>query len=110
MKEQISALMDGELEGRAAQDALELVRRDGEAAHTWRLYHLMSDAMHGQRQLLSGRFVERVTARLASEPAQRAPGALAGRTALQRYALAAAASLAAVALVGWLALAPHPQP
>jgi Meckel syndrome type 1 protein len=110
MNEAISALMDGELEGGAADDALELLRRNGEAASTWRLYHLMSDAMHGQRQVLSARFVERVAARLATEPAVLSPGALPGRTPMQRYALAAAASLAAVALVGWLAFAPQPQP
>jgi sigma-E factor negative regulatory protein RseA len=110
MKEAISALMDGELEGGAAEDALEHLRRDGEAVNAWRLYHLMSDAMHGQRQVLSARFVERVAARLATEPAVLSPGALPGRTPLQRYALAAAASLAAVALVGWLAFAPQPQP
>ncbi|HYL25357.1 MAG TPA: sigma-E factor negative regulatory protein [Burkholderiales bacterium] len=110
MTEKISALMDGELEARAADEALELLRRDRQAADTWRLYHLMSDAMHGQRQLLSPRFVERVAARLAAEPAPFAAGALPGRTPLQRYALAAAASLAAVALVGWLGFAPQPQP
>jgi sigma-E factor negative regulatory protein RseA len=110
MTEKISALMDGELEGRAADEALELLRRDAGAAHTWRLYHLMSDAMHGQRQLLSPRFVERVSAQLAAEPAVLAPGALPGRTPLQRYAFAAAAGLAAVGLVGWLAFGPQPLP
>src|SRR5438309_10582144 len=109
MKENISALMDGELEGRAADETFDLLRRDGEAADNWRLYHLMSDAIRGQRRLVSAGFVERCAARLATEPAVLAPGALPGRTPLQRYALAAAASLAAIALVGWLALAPQPQ-
>jgi len=109
MKERISALMDGELEGRAADEAFELLRREGEAADSWRLYHLMSDAMQGQRQLVSPRFVEHVAARLATEPAVLAAGALPGRTPFQRLALVAAASLAAVALVGWLAFAPQPQ-
>lgn len=110
MKDQISALMDGELEGRAADEALDLLRGDREAADTWRLYHLMSDAMRGQRRLLSPGFVERCATRLATEPAVLPPGGLPGRTPMQRYALAAAASLAAIALVGWLALAPQPQP
>ena len=110
MTDKISALMDGELDGRATEEALELLRRDGDAADTWRLYHLMSDAMHGQRRLLSAGFVERVAARLAIEPALLAPGALPGRTPLQRYMLAAAASVAAVALVAWLAFGPQPQP
>ncbi|TMH44345.1 MAG: anti-sigma 24 factor [Betaproteobacteria bacterium] len=109
MKENISALMDGELEGRAADETFDLLRRDGEAADNWRLYHLMSDAIRGQRRLVSAGFVERVAARLATEPAVLAPGALPGRTPLQRFALAAAASLAAVALVGWLAFAPPPK-
>jgi sigma-E factor negative regulatory protein RseA len=108
MKERISALMDGELEGRAAEEAFDLVRRDGDAAETWRIYHLVSDAMHGQR-LLSAGFGERVASQLASEPAVLAPGALPGRTPMQRFTLAAAASIAAVALVAWLAFAPQPQ-
>jgi hypothetical protein len=38
-----------------------------------------------------------------------APASLPGRTPAQRFAYAAAASLAAVALVGWLAFAPQPE-
>jgi sigma-E factor negative regulatory protein RseA len=38
-----------------------------------------------------------------------APADLPGRTPAQRFAFAAAASLAAVALVGWLAFAPQPE-
>ena len=109
MKEKISALMDGVLEGAAAAEALELLRRDAHAADTWRLYHLVSDAMHGHR-LLSEGFAARISARLAAEPTVLAPSRLPGRTPVQRFALAAAASIAAVALVGWLAFAPQPQP
>jgi sigma-E factor negative regulatory protein RseA len=106
MNEKISALMDGELEGRAADEALELLRRDGSAADTWRLYHLVSDAMHEQ-PLLSDGFTRRVSARLAAEPTVLAPGRLPGRTPAQRFAYAAAASVAAVGLVGWLAFTPE---
>ena len=109
MKEEISALMDGELEGRAAEEAFEFLRREGDAAETWRIYHVVSDAMHGQR-LLSAGFAGRVAGQLASEPVLLAPGALPGRTPMQRFAFAAAASIAAVALVAWLAFAPPPQP
>jgi sigma-E factor negative regulatory protein RseA len=108
MKERISALMDGELEGRAAEETVDLLRGEGDAAATWRIYHLVSDAMHGQR-LLSAGFAERVAVQLAAEPAPLALGALPGRTPLQRFTLAAAASIAAVALVAWLAFAPQPQ-
>src|SRR5919204_1296394 len=108
MKEKISALMDGELEGTAAHEALELLRRDAHAAETWRLYHVVSDAMHAHRALSDG-FTARVSARLAAEPTVLAPSGLPGRTPVQRFALALAASVAAVALVGWLAFAPQPS-
>jgi sigma-E factor negative regulatory protein RseA len=108
MKEQISALMDGELDERAAGDAIERLRTSSEALDTWRLYHLISDGMRDTR-LLSAGFAARVVARLAAEPTVLAPGSVPGRTPVQRFAFAAAASVAAVALVGWLALAPQPE-
>jgi sigma-E factor negative regulatory protein RseA len=106
MSEKISALMDGELEGAAAEETLALLSRDGEAADSWRLYHLMSDALHEQ-PLLSTNFTRRMSERLAGEPTVIAPGRLPGRTPVQRFAYAAAASIAAVALVAWLAFAPQ---
>jgi sigma-E factor negative regulatory protein RseA len=108
MKEQISALMDGELDERAAGEAIQRLRTSSEALDTWRLYHLMSDGMRDTR-LLSAGFAARVGERLAAEPTVLAPGSLPGRTAVQRFAFAAAASVAAVALVGWLAVSPQPE-
>ena len=106
MSEKISALMDGELEGAAADETVALLSRDDEAADAWRLYHLMSDALHEQ-PLLSANFARRMSERLAGEPTVIAPGRLPGRTPVRRFAYAAAASIAAVALVGWLAFAPQ---
>jgi len=108
MKEQISALMDGELEGHAADQAIEALRAGGEARETWRLYHLIGDGMRDTRLLGAG-FTARFAERLAAEPTVLAPGRLPGRTPIRRFAYAAAASVAAVALVGWLAFAPQPQ-
>jgi negative regulator of sigma E activity len=107
MKEQISALMDGELDERSAGEALERLRRDAQAGESWRVYHLISDAMRDTR-LLSAGFAARVAERLAAEPTVLAPAGAATRPA-PRFALAAAASLAAVALVGWVAFAPQPE-
>lgn len=107
MKEQVSALMDGELDERAAGEAISALRSEGEALEAWRTYHLISDAMRDSRVLAAG-FTSRVAERLAAEPTVLAPANLPG-TPVQRFALAAAASLAAVALVGWLAFAPQPQ-
>ena len=113
MKERISALMDGELEGRAAAEAIESLRAEGEALETWRLYHLISDGMRDTR-LLSAGFAARVSQRLAEEPTILAPAHLSdrlpGRTPVQRFAYAAAASVAAVGLVSWLAFGPQQGP
>jgi sigma-E factor negative regulatory protein RseA len=107
MKQRISALVDGELDGRDADAAFKSLTQDGEALETWRTYHLISDAMRESR-LLSGDFIARVRARLAAEPTVLAPARAAGGGERGRWlALSAAASVAAVALVGWLAFAPQ---
>jgi sigma-E factor negative regulatory protein RseA len=108
MKERISALMDGELEGRAAEEAIESLRVEGEALESWRMYHLISDGMRDTR-LLSAGFAARVSQRLAEEPTVLAPGRLPGRTPAQRVAYAVAASAAAIGLVSWLAFGPQPE-
>ena len=108
MKEQISALMDGELEGHAADQAIDALRSEGEARETWRLYHLIGDGMRDTRLAGTG-FAARFAERLAAEPTVLAPGRLPGRTPARRFAVAAAASVAAIALVGWLAFGPQPQ-
>ena len=108
MKAQISVLMDGELDERAAGEAINALRREGEALECWRIYHLISDGMRDTRVFSAG-FMARFSERLAAEPTVFAPSRLPGRTPVQRFALAAAASVAAVALVGWLAFAPQPE-
>jgi sigma-E factor negative regulatory protein RseA len=107
MKERISAWMDGELDERAAGEAMESLRREGETRDAWRVYHLISDALRDRRGLGVG-CAARVRERLAAEPTVIAPGRLAQRSA-PRFALAAAASIAAVAFVGWVAFSPQPQ-
>jgi sigma-E factor negative regulatory protein RseA len=107
VKEQISALMDGELDGQAADGAIASLRGEGESLEAWRTYHLVSDAMRDTR-LLSAGFAARVAERLAQEPTVLAPANL-RRAPVKRFALAAAASVAGVGLVGWLAFAPQAQ-
>ena len=110
-KSRISALMDGELEAREAQASLAAMREDAEARAAWRTYHLISDALQG-RAMLGMRCAHRVAARLVQEPALIGP-LPAAVAAAQRprwfVPSALAASLAAVALVGWMALAPQPH-
>ena len=104
MKDGISALMDGELDERAATDALNGLRREREAAEAWRTYHLIGDSMRDTRNLSPG-FSARLTQRLAAEPTvlARTRPTLAPR----RWLPMAVAASAAVALVGWVAFAPQ---
>jgi sigma-E factor negative regulatory protein RseA len=107
----LSALMDGELDDKSAAEVLQALGSDREAVDAWRTYQLISDAMRQSRVLSEG-FTTRVSARLAAEPTVLAPRAavpMLQRESRRWVALSAAASLAAVALVGWLAFAPPPQ-
>lgn len=111
MKERLSELMDGELDDRSAAEVLQALGSDREAVRTWRTYQLISDAMRENR-LLSADFAARLAGRLAAEPTVLASRARREQSRTQSrtwFALSAAASLAGVALVGWMALAPKPQ-
>ena len=106
--ERISALMDGELDGQEAEAALAQLSRQAEARANWERYHLISDAFRSE-YLLSGSFAEEVSRRLAEEPTVLAPRRrrLLPRQ-LRKNALSLAASVAAIAVVGWLAFANRP--
>ena len=107
MKEKISALMDGELEGRAAEELIDELRRGGEPIEAWRLYHVAGDAMRDTR-LLSEGFAARLAQRLAAEPTVLAPRRMERKPrSWMAMPAAIAASAAGVALVGWLAFAPQ---
>jgi sigma-E factor negative regulatory protein RseA len=105
MNDRISALMDGELEDKSAAEMIDWLGRDGDALRVWRAYHLISDAMRDSRMLSEG-FTARVAARLSAEPALLAP-ARPQAEPRKWLVLSAAASVAAVSLVGWLAFAPQ---
>jgi sigma-E factor negative regulatory protein RseA len=100
--DKISALMDGELDEHQARQVIAGVRQQGTSREHWDTFHLVGDALRGDC-LLSANFSERVAQRLALEPTILAPR----RYTVKRvtaYALSAAASLSAVALVAWTAL------
>jgi len=109
MKAKISELLDGELERGEATGPLDALRNEGEARETWRRYHLIGDAMR-DTNLLSAGFAARVAAKIAAEPTVMAPARIARAPQRPRWQfLSAAASLAAVALVGWVAFAPQDE-
>jgi sigma-E factor negative regulatory protein RseA len=106
MSEKISALVDGELQGRSAGEAMDALR-EAQAREAWRTYHLIGDTLRGTREL-GGDFSARLAWRLADEPTVLAPPRAAPEPR-RWFPLPVAASLAAVALVGWLAFAPQQQ-
>jgi sigma-E factor negative regulatory protein RseA len=106
MNDRISALMDGELDEKSAAQLIEALNRDAEAVRTWRSYHLIGDAMRGGLPLSDG-FTERLAQRLATEPTVLAPRRIRTESPRLFTVSAAAASVAAVAFVGWMAFAPQ---
>jgi negative regulator of sigma E activity len=103
--EEISLLIDGELEPvRADAVVTSLCRTEGLA--TWVCYHVIGDAVRGvaSRGLDSRRFIEL----FAAEPTVLAPPRRS--PAPHAIALALAATVAAVSVVGWVALTTMPTP
>ena len=100
MTQDISALMDGELESHESDRAIQACCRDEQSARTWHEYHFIGEAMR-QQAVRPSRVAERVMESLRAEPTVLAPRPRAfARVA--RVALAAAASVATVAVVGWI--------
>jgi sigma-E factor negative regulatory protein RseA len=106
MKQNVSDLMDGELDGAQVDAAWRALAKDDELRESWNTYHLIGDCMRGQAKASSGSCTERIFARLAEEPTILAPrrgqgdGAVGGKT---RIALAMAASVATLGVVGVIA-------
>lgn len=100
MTEKISMLMDGELD---SQEAALLVSRmeDAERAD-WRCYHLIGDAIRDPEGFRADLGMDCCKA-LDAEPTVLAPRK-SGFHNVKLYTLSAAASVAAVLLVGWVAL------
>jgi sigma-E factor negative regulatory protein RseA len=110
MNEKISALVDGELDGRSAGECIDALR-EAQAREAWGTYHLIGDTLRGTREL-SGDFSARLAWRLAEEPTVLAPqrqAATPAQAGARRWLapMPIAASFAAVALVGWLAFTPQ---
>jgi sigma-E factor negative regulatory protein RseA len=104
--ERLSELMDGELEAREAQRQLARLKQDKELAHCWSTFHLIGDALRGERPL-AREVSSRVAQQLVTEPTVLAPRSYAPKRAAT-YAVSVAASLSAVALVAWIAFFDNP--
>ncbi len=108
MRENVSALMDGELDDDGAQKALEAMKRDPQLHRTWLSYHLIGDALR-RHPGLAQNYAERVLERLQGEPAIMARGALRQQSGPGRLTMSIAASLAGIGVVAWLAVSMNDQ-
>ncbi len=101
MKQDISALMDGELFDEDAEDVLNKLKRNPEAHTEWQVYHLISDALRQPDHVRSD-ISASMRDRLRDEPIVFAP--VVQQKQARWYAVSAAASVMAITLVAWLSL------
>jgi len=101
MKENLSAWMDCELGDQQASQLPQQLKRDAELRGNWDCYHLIGDALRGVQ---GPGLCAKICARLDAEPTVLAPQRRKATEKLRWFALSAAASIAAVAFVGWMAL------
>lgn len=101
MKETLSAWMDNELSAQQTGTLLPQIERDAQLRRDWDCYHLIGDALRGVHgaDLCAG-----IRARLDAEPTVLAPQRRSKSEKLRWAAMSLAASVAAVAFVGWMAL------
>jgi negative regulator of sigma E activity len=101
MTQEISSLMDGELDAHEAERAIRGCCANSEAAQKWQEYHLISDVLRGGRPHPSGT-AQRVRKALEAEPAIVARPRRVIDSTVGRVALATAASVATIGVVGWI--------
>jgi sigma-E factor negative regulatory protein RseA len=102
MKQNISALMDGELFDDEAEALLNRINRNPDAHAEWHIYHLVGDALR-QPDHLHANISTALRERLQSEPTVLAPRNRIRQNA-KWFALSAAASVMALALVAWMSV------
>ena len=98
--EEISELMDGELDAERVEHACHALR-EAASMQAWIYYHVIGDTLRGCSGLSPG-FAARFASRLSTEPTVLAPPPR--RPTPTAIAWAVAASAAAVSVVGWVAV------
>ena len=101
MNEELSRLMDGDLVDAEVERVVVECRRP-EALTAWACYHIIGDTLRGTH-VASLRVASRVSQALATEPTVLAPKLRSVRP-VASWAWAAAATVAAISVVGWTAV------
>lgn len=102
MKQDISALMDGELCGDEAEVLLGKIKRHPEAQQEWLTYHLIGDALRQPDDIsmnMNAAFAERLHAEPTVLAPHRRRSSIAGV-----FAMTAVASIMAIAFLAWLSV------
>jgi sigma-E factor negative regulatory protein RseA len=102
MTQELSSLMDGELEADEARRAIRSCCGSESLKEKWQAYHLIGEAMRGESPC-RGVATRRIMEAIEREPTVLAPRLRLGASA-GRVAFAAAASVATVAVVGWIGI------
>lgn len=108
MKNQISALMDGEMFEDEAEVLFDQIKRDSNAHLNWAAYHLIGDVLR-QPEYIHRDISARVRERMQNEPTVMAPRSRMVKQKARVFALSAAASLLAVGVVAWMSLQISPE-
>lgn len=118
MKDQLSALIDGEFDIDSADHLLTAAKSTGEISQCWAHYHLIGDVIRGDSKMHPN-FHSRVMQALESEPNHRkaafesviSPSLLQAQATVSKNTVlkampiwSVAASVAAVMFVGWMVL------
>jgi len=107
MTKELSAMLDGELESHEEAGLWAALKADPRLRNKWQNYKLIGDAIRDERNLASD-ITNSVMLDLADEPVILAPQAKRAST-WSSAIMAMAASVAGIAVVGWLALTPQLQ-
>lgn len=102
MKDQLSALMDAEIDTEDAPHLFTALKSDVKLQAAWSEYHLIGDVMRGSDSL-NADFTSKLMAKLEAEPTVLAPHAM-KKAFKPSVAFSVAASAAAVFFVGWMVL------
>lgn len=102
VKEQISALMDDDLDLENAEHVFKSIKSGGEAEKSWSTYHLIGDVLRGN-DVLSRDFTSKIMKEISNQPAVLAPNILISNIKFPAV-WSVAASVVAVMIVGFMAL------